>query len=474
MWMSWMDSRWKKDRVDDAKEFILKLMQSKRVENSNSMHSHERCHAHSAHVAMDFLGRMHIGQTIDQEFAAYAMATLSPRGTDILAFWNRNPYEKRNRLSPVLMEALQMVKFFLKKEWLNFMKGWAASQSDMEHGVVHDRGSNEQLTATASANDALLRAIAEEECDNIEDTAIIYDNRTVKGWHLTISPQQVWDAVQRHNAGSQDALDLMRIGRVVRREKSKFKDHGRITPEGFVAAGDFLSYKFPVCTCTAHQTPSPYSREKGDASKAHDYLPTEKQYLVTHDAERLLSFTDSSGAANEWVETHAGRNATVGSAASPSEINYIPDLDGDGLASAMADVSIVVESGAMVGETPDLDDIPDMEEEGLEEGEDEATTAPFVPKVGGDSPIWRNQHAHSANDAHKQGSIPACPALSPTSATTSTSKAPEILPPLEPCPFQLLFASTCGFVPPYRPHASPDLPAFVLDRGYIANIYFSF
>ncbi|KAG1720168.1 uncharacterized protein EDB91DRAFT_1088938 [Suillus paluster] len=68
-----------------------------------------------------------------------------------------------------------MVKFFLKKERLNFMKGWAASQWDMEHEVVHDRGSNEQLTATASTNDTLLRAIAEEECDNIEDTAIIYN-----------------------------------------------------------------------------------------------------------------------------------------------------------------------------------------------------------------------------------------------------------------------------------------------------------
>lgn len=83
--------------------------------------------------------------------------------------------KKRNRISPVLMEALQMVKFFLKKERLNFMRGWAASQWDMELGVVHDQGSNEQLTATASANDALLRAIAEEECDNIEDTATIYD-----------------------------------------------------------------------------------------------------------------------------------------------------------------------------------------------------------------------------------------------------------------------------------------------------------
>jgi hypothetical protein len=83
--------------------------------------------------------------------------------------------KKRNHLSPVLMEALQMVKFFLRKERLNFTKGWAASQQDMEHGVVYDMGSSEPLMSTPSANDALLRAIAEEECDNIEDTAIIYD-----------------------------------------------------------------------------------------------------------------------------------------------------------------------------------------------------------------------------------------------------------------------------------------------------------
>ncbi|KAG2047287.1 hypothetical protein BDR06DRAFT_98907 [Suillus hirtellus] len=173
-------------------------------------------------------------------------------------------------------------------------------------------------------------------------------------------------------------------------KESKFKEHGRITPEEFVAAGDFLSYKFPVWTW-----------EKGDASKARDYLPAEKQYLVTRgvpclrratslaytdadeDAERLLSFGDSSGAADEWVETHAGRGATVDSAANLGEIDDIPDLDGDGLASAMADVSIVSETGATVGETPDLDDIPDMEEEGLEDGEDEATMAPVVPKAGG-------------------------------------------------------------------------------------------
>jgi len=145
---------------------------------------------------------------------------------------------------------------------------------------------------------------------------------------------------------------------------------------------------------------SPFSREKGDASKARDYLPTEKQYLVTRgvpclrratslaytdadeDAERLLSFGDSSSsAADEWVETHAGRNATMDSAANPGEIDDIPDLDGDGLAGGMANVSLASDTGATVGETPDLDDIPDMEEEGLEEGEDEATLAPSAPKT---------------------------------------------------------------------------------------------
>lgn len=174
-------------------------------------------------------------------------------------------------------------------------------------------------------------------------------------------------------------------------KESKFKEHGRITPEEFVAAGDFLTYKFPV-----------WQWEKGDASKARDYLPADKQYLVTRgvaclrraqslaytdadeDAERLLSFGDpSSGLTDEWVETHAGRKDTADSAANPGEIDDIPDLDGDHdqLATAMGNVSLTSSAGATVGETPDIDDIPDMEEEGLEAGDDEATAAP-PPKAG--------------------------------------------------------------------------------------------
>ncbi|KAG2066520.1 hypothetical protein BDR04DRAFT_964276, partial [Suillus decipiens] len=39
--------------------------------------------------------------------------------------------KKCNQISPHLMEALQMLKFTLKKEHLHFTKGWAASQKDM-------------------------------------------------------------------------------------------------------------------------------------------------------------------------------------------------------------------------------------------------------------------------------------------------------------------------------------------------------
>ena len=39
--------------------------------------------------------------------------------------------KKRNRINPMLMEALQMVKFILKKERLNFTSGWMTSEANM-------------------------------------------------------------------------------------------------------------------------------------------------------------------------------------------------------------------------------------------------------------------------------------------------------------------------------------------------------
>lgn len=147
-----------------------------------------------------------------------------------------------------------------------------------------------------------------------------------------------------------------------------------------------------------------FDREKGDANKARDFLPGDKQYLVTRgvpclrratslaytdadeDAERLVSFADTSAPSaegDEWVETHAGRQATVQSATDHSTIEEIPDIDGPG-----DDITSGVGSLSLRGkvekepEVIDLDDIPDMEEEDLEDG-DEATAAPkaVAPKT---------------------------------------------------------------------------------------------
>jgi hypothetical protein len=85
--------------------------------------------------------------------------------------------KKRNCISPILMEALQMVKFSLKKERLNFTKGWSASQWAMETAMVSDNGSDELLGPTDDTRtyDAVLKAIAEQECDDIDDEVLVYD-----------------------------------------------------------------------------------------------------------------------------------------------------------------------------------------------------------------------------------------------------------------------------------------------------------
>ena len=152
------------------------------------------------------------------------------------------------------------------------------------------------------------------------------------------------------------------------------------------------------------------NRKKGDASTTRDFLPSDKQYLVTHgvpclrratslaytdeDGERLLSFADSSAPSadgDEWGETHAGRQAhKADSVTNAGEVADIPDLDGDGphvdeerIAKGLGGVSLGGGGGdegvSGATETPDLDDIPNMEEDDLEEGDDEVTAA--APKV---------------------------------------------------------------------------------------------
>jgi hAT family C-terminal dimerisation region len=46
--------------------------------------------------------------------------------------------KRRNRISPPLMEALQMLKFHLKKERLNFTAAWMTKETDMVDDTPDD------------------------------------------------------------------------------------------------------------------------------------------------------------------------------------------------------------------------------------------------------------------------------------------------------------------------------------------------
>lgn len=134
-----------------------------------------------------------------------------------------------------------------------------------------------------------------------------------------------------------------------------------------------------------------------------DFLPADKQYLMTRgvpclrranalaytdadeDAERMISFGELSSTGkeeDEWVETHAGRPVASDSATELGVIDDIPDVD-DQLSHAMADTSLSAKGGEPA-DIPDIDEIPDMEEEGLEDEDDAAVAAPKVisPVVG--------------------------------------------------------------------------------------------
>ncbi|CDU23793.1 related to AUT1-essential for autophagocytosis [Sporisorium scitamineum] len=198
--------------------------------------------------------------------------------------------------------------------------------------------------------------------------------------------------------------------------ESKFREHGRITPDEFVAAGDFLSYKFPTWQWCA-----------GSPSKARDYLPKDKQFLIScgvpslrrvsqiekgvgvgvkDDDEKLMSFDEGGADAAEddqWVATHFDAQRS-GSASRVADMLDIPDIGEDAsapehqltegqqddLAARVAGVSISNQASSIepstsaddIGDIPDIPDIPDMDDEtddlagGVEEQDDAATAAP--------------------------------------------------------------------------------------------------
>ncbi|GFR52351.1 hypothetical protein Agub_g14903 [Astrephomene gubernaculifera] len=168
--------------------------------------------------------------------------------------------------------------------------------------------------------------------------------------------------------------------------KSQFEEKRVLTPDEFVAAGDYLVHACPT-----------WSWEGGDPKKRRSYFPPEKQFLVTRNVPCLrrageveggynpnLEFAVEGGEAGEegWVATHQDPSAAGGAGDGSSagagrggaaqgrggrgggDEEDIPDLD-DAAAGTAGRAG-----GAACGRGEgDIPDITDLE---LDEGEDEA------------------------------------------------------------------------------------------------------
>lgn len=136
---------------------------------------------------------------------------------------------------------------------------------------------------------------------------------------------------------------------------STFRQTGQITPEEFVAAGDYLVFKFPTWSWA----------DADPVGKRVSYLPAGKQFLVTRNVpcHRRINddFAGDAGHEESLVE------GTKGAAAGDDEDGWLrtgsPSKSEQPAAQAR-DVRTVDDSGNIGDkEIYDDDDIPDMEDE---------------------------------------------------------------------------------------------------------------
>eukprot|EP00879_Flechtneria_rotunda_P009568 GHRR01010014.1.p1 GENE.GHRR01010014.1~~GHRR01010014.1.p1 ORF type:complete len:240 (+),score=76.98 GHRR01010014.1:205-924(+) len=149
--------------------------------------------------------------------------------------------------------------------------------------------------------------------------------------------------------------------------KSQFEEKRVLTPQEFAQAGDYLVRACPT-----------WSWETGDPSKARNYFPLNKQYLVTRNVPCLSRASDIEkydsrsefalgGDEEGWVATHQDPRTQSTSAAAGTAADDIPDLDAAEPAAAGA-------RGSHQRDVPSNndDELPDISELELQEPDDEA------------------------------------------------------------------------------------------------------
>lgn len=120
--------------------------------------------------------------------------------------------------------------------------------------------------------------------------------------------------------------------------ESKFIEAGTLNPEEFVEAGDQLTFKFPT-----------WRWESGDPSKKVNYLPQDRQFLITRnvpcrDRVRALdSALEQSKTDDEWLLPPETSSGSAGS----EELRDVDDLaasSGDAARSKPADKGLVFDA----------------------------------------------------------------------------------------------------------------------------------
>lgn len=158
---------------------------------------------------------------------------------------------------------------------------------------------------------------------------------------------------ETYKATSENFMDVL--------HESKFLEEGVLTPEEFVAAGDLLVFK---CQTWSWQPAA-------DPSRAVEYLPADKQFLITRKVPCKQRFHEDGAKAGAMVEDDEWLAVETCETADDQPVEEIPD----------GKEEKPLEDLAAIGDDEDIPDAEDYEEEDNLVEEDPATAKNSILKT---------------------------------------------------------------------------------------------